>query len=68
MMRLLTNVELNAMVSCYPGVPSGPSIAATLLAPIVPSSIESAFAAGGGGSPAAVGIETVVIKTRVHHA
>ena len=41
----------------------GPSIAATLLAPIIPSSIESAFAAGGGGSPAAVGIECVVMRT-----
>jgi hypothetical protein len=34
-----------------------------LLAPIKPSNIGSAFAAGGGGSPAAAGIETVVIKT-----
>lgn len=34
-----------------------------MLAPIIPSSIESAFAAGEGGSPAAAGVETVVIKT-----
>ena len=40
----------------------GPSIAATLLAPIIPSNIGSAFAAGGGGSPAAAGVGTVVIK------